>query len=177
MNRTFLKGLGLEQEAIDSIMAEYGKDVESLKGQVTTLTQERDTATEALKAYDGVDIEALKNANESLKEEYEGKIRDIKISGAIEKALTGAKAKHTDLLIDKFDREKIKVDKDGKITGIEEQLNGFKESYTDLFTPDVWGKEPQNPDNQKGGDYSSLIERADNMSANDIAQILINKGE
>ncbi|MFL8968901.1 phage scaffolding protein [Helcococcus kunzii] len=177
MNRTFLKGLGLEQEAIDSIMAEYGKDVEGLKNQVDRLTKERDAASKELEAYDGVDIENLKNASENLKQEYEGKIKNLKISGAIEKALTGAKAKHTDLLIDKFDREKIKIDKDGNITGINEQLNGFKETYKDLFTSEVIGDEPNNPDNSKGKDYNALIERADNMSANDIAQILINKGE
>lgn len=162
MNRTFLKGLGLEQEAIDSIMAEYGKGVESLKGQVTTLTQERDTATEALKAYDGVDIEALKNANESLKEEYEGKIKNMKISGAIEKALTGAKAKHADLLIDKFNREKIKIDKEGNVSGIDEQLNSFKETYKDLFTSEVTGKEPNNPEGQ-GASVKNLFEVGANI--------------
>ena len=40
MNRTFLKGLGLEQEAIDSIMAEYGRNIESLNTQIADLTAE-----------------------------------------------------------------------------------------------------------------------------------------
>lgn len=152
MKREFLKGLGIEQAAIDSIMAEYGTNVDGLKDQITTLTKERDTATEALKTFDGVDVEALKNASETLKNEYEGKIRDMKINGAIEKALSGAKAKHTDLLIDKFNREKIKIDEKGNISGIDEQLNGFKESYKDLFTVDVQGQNPNNPDNSGNAD-------------------------
>ncbi len=146
MKREFLKGLGLEQSAIDSIMAEYGTDVEGLRNQITTLTKERDTTTEALKKFDGVDVEALKNASEALKNEYEGKIRDMKIDGAIEKALSGAKVKHTDLLMDKFDREKIEIDKDGNIKGIEEQLNVFKETYKDLFKAEVSGGNPANPE-------------------------------
>ena len=54
--------------------------------------------------------------------------------------------------IDKFDKEKIKIDKDGNITGIDEQLNGFKESYKDLFTVDVQGQNPNNPDNGGSGE-------------------------
>lgn len=146
MKREFLKGLGLEQAVIDSIMSEYGTDVEGLKSQIATLMKEKDTATEALKAYNGVDVEALKNASEALKQEYEGKLKDMRIDGAIEKALSGAKAKHTDLLMDKFDREKIEIDKDGNIKGIEEQLNAFKETYKDLFKVDVSGSDPANPE-------------------------------
>lgn len=146
MKREFLKGLGLEQAVIDSIMSEYGTDVEGLKSQIATLMKEKDTATEALKAYNGVDVEALKNASEALKQEYEGKLKDMRIDGAIEKALSGAKAKHTDLLMDKFDREKIEIDKDGNIKGIEEQLSAFKETYKDLFKVEVSGSNPANPE-------------------------------
>ncbi len=174
MNRTFLKGLGLEQEAIDSIMVEYGRNVTELNDKIDTLNKKNEdtqkllnTANESLKSFEGVDIEALKNASETLKNEYEGKIRDMQVRGAIEKALVGAKAKHTDLLIDKFDKEKIKIDKDGNITGIDEQLNGFKESYKDLFTVDVQGQNPNNPDNGGGGEafnfgFTSVRETQEN---------------
>lgn len=154
MKREFLKGLGLEQAAIDSIMAEYGTDVERLKDQITTLTGERNTAQEALKKFEGVDLEALKTGAETVKAEYESKIRDMKINGAIEKALAGAKAKHTDLLVDKFNRDKIEIDKDGKIKGIDEQLAGFKESYADLFVPEVQGQKPQNPEGGNGESFN-----------------------
>lgn len=150
MKREFLKGLGLEQAAIDAIMAEYGSDVEGYKEQITDLTKERDTANESLKAFEGVDVEELQNRAETIKNQYESQIRDMKINGAIEKALTGAKAKHTDLLIDKFDREKIEIDKDGNIKGIDDQLKTFKESYKDLFSSEVVGKHPANPEGGNG---------------------------
>ena len=148
MNRTFLKGLGLEQEAIEAIMAEYGNDVNSLKDKVGKLEEDKKSLEDSLKSFEGVDIKKLQEDNENLKNTYENQIKDIKISNAIEKALSGANAKHSDLLIGKFDKGKIKITKDGNIEGIDEQLNSFKESYKDLFTSEVTGKEPENPDGQ-----------------------------
>mgnify|MGYP001497939714 CR=1 FL=1 len=41
MKREFLKSIeGLTDEAIDKIMAEYGKDVEALKGKITAAETE-----------------------------------------------------------------------------------------------------------------------------------------
>ena len=37
MKTDFLRELGIEQEAINKIMAENGKDIEALKAQVSTL--------------------------------------------------------------------------------------------------------------------------------------------
>ena len=60
-------------------------------------------------------------------------IRNLTLDGAIEKALSGAKAKHVDLLSTKIDREKLIISEDGKISGLDEQLTGLKETYKDLF--------------------------------------------
>ncbi|MFM1573031.1 hypothetical protein EQF93_02650 [Helcococcus ovis] len=162
MNRTFLKGLGLEQEAIEAIMAEYGNDVNSLKDKVSKLEEDKKSLEDSLKSFEGVDIKKLQEDNENLKNTYENQIRDMKISGAIEKALTNAKAKHSDLLIGKFDKGKIKITKDGNIEGIDEQLNSFKETYKDLFTSEVTGKEPNNPEGQ-GASVKNLFEVGANI--------------
>ena len=42
MKTEFLKGLGLEQDAIDKIMAENGKDVAAEKAKTTKVEGERD---------------------------------------------------------------------------------------------------------------------------------------
>ena len=101
MNRTFLKGLGLEQEAIDSIMAEYGRNIESLNTQIADLTAENKTASEKLKAFDGVDIDELKNRIQTVTNDYEGRIKNMTLDSAIEKALSKANAKHSSLFIRK----------------------------------------------------------------------------
>lgn len=125
MNRTFLKGLGLEQEAIEAIMAEYGTDVNGLKDKFGKLEEDKKSLEDSLKSFEGVDIKKLQEDNENLKNTYENQIKDIKISNAIEKALSGANAKHSDLLIGKFDKEEIKITKDGNIEGIDKLLKSF----------------------------------------------------
>ena len=42
MQREFLKGLGLDDDVIDKIMGENGKDVNALKAKLHTVESERD---------------------------------------------------------------------------------------------------------------------------------------
>jgi len=67
MKTEFLKELGLEQEQIDKIMTENGKDIVAEKAKTTKAEGERDnyksqldTTKESLGKFDGVDVEALK---------------------------------------------------------------------------------------------------------------------
>lgn len=148
MNRTFLKGLGLEQEVIDSIMAEYGRNVESLNSQITDLKEQNKTATESLKAFEGINVEELKNNAETIKNDYENRIKNMTFDNAIEKLLTKSNAKHPSLLSGKFDKSKLTIEKDGTIKGLDEQLASIKESYSDLFIVEAQGQSPNNPENQ-----------------------------
>ncbi|MFR8116896.1 MAG: phage scaffolding protein [Clostridia bacterium] len=54
---------------------------------------------------------------------------------AIKDALYNEKAKHPELLITKFDLDKITLDENGEkvVSGIEEQMKSNKETYKDLF--------------------------------------------
>lgn len=81
----------------------------------------------------------------TMEKDHQTKINNMAIDTAIEKALVTSKAKHTDLIAGKFDREKITV-KDGTVTGVDEQLKGFKETYKDLFEEKLGGNPPANPD-------------------------------
>lgn len=73
MKREFLEGLDLgegvklSKEAIDTIMAENGRDIEAQKNTITTLTTERDglktqldTANKEIKSYKDMDVEGIK---------------------------------------------------------------------------------------------------------------------
>lgn len=117
-----------------------------INGQLKTATK---TITD-LKAAN-LDNEALQQtvkqheeALETQKSDFEKKMNDLVINGAIEKALLGSKAKHSDLLTGKIDREKLIVGDDGKVIGIDEQISGLKESYKDLFESQLSGIPPQN---------------------------------
>lgn len=187
MKTDFLKGLGLDQEVIDKIMAENGKDIASEKAKTTAATTELES-TKAQVAESQKTIEDLKKNNgdnetlqakvkeyeESIKTqktEYDAKVRNLTLDSAIEKALVESKAKHADLLSGKIDREKLVIGTDGKVTGLDEQLKSMKDTYKDLFEEKVSGRPPANPEGGSGGNntYEALLANANNMSAEEVA--------
>nr|DAI96714.1 MAG TPA: minor structural protein [Caudoviricetes sp.] len=87
-------------------------------------------------------IADLQETNKKTKAEYDTKIKDMNIDSAIKAKLSDTK--YPDLLVGKFDRSKLLVADDGTVTGIDEQLTGIKETYKELFTPIVSGKDPKN---------------------------------
>ena len=165
MRRKLLEDLGLTKEQIDSIMSENGKDIEAEKDKATTITTELEDVKEQLKEANSTieDLKKNNTDNEALqakvkeyedtiktqKAEYETKVRNLTLDSAIEKALSNAGAKHAELLSTKIDREKLKIEEGGKVTGLDEQINSFKESYKDLFIPKIEGRDPNN--NNSGG--------------------------
>ncbi len=187
MKTEFLKELGLTEEQIKSIMAENGKDIEVEKEKVKATTTELEGTKTQLKEANSTITELKKNNgdNEGLqtkvkeyedtiktqKADYEVQVRNLTLDSAIEKTLTGAKAKHTDLLSTKIDREKLLISEDGKITGLDEQLKGLKETYKDLFEEKISGSTPVNPEGGSKGNntYEALMSNADNMSAEEVA--------
>ena len=82
--------------------------------------------------------------NKKDKEEYADNIVDMKLSAAIEKALSGAL--HPELMAGKIDKSKLKINDDDTITGLDEQIKSLKESYKDMFKPDKTGVSPVNPE-------------------------------
>lgn len=153
MKTEFLKELGLSEEQIKSVMTENGKDVEKEKAKIIEantkledITSQLETANTTIKDLkkNNADNEALQNKVteyenqiKTLKADYDAKVKNMTLNSAIEKALTNAKAKHSDLLLNKIDKEKLIVNADGTVTGIDEQLTGLKESYKDLFAEDT----------------------------------------
>lgn len=160
MKRKFLEDLGLTKEQIDSVMDENGKDIEAEKEKATTTTAELEDVKKQLKEanYTITDLKKSNADNEALqakvkeyedtiktqKADYEAKVRNLTLDSAIEKALSNAGAKHIDLLSTKIDREKLKIETDGKVTGLDEQISAYKESYKDLFIPKIEGRAPNN---------------------------------
>lgn len=160
MKRKFLEDLGLTKEQIDSVMDENGKDIEAEKEKATTTTAELEDVKKQLKEANSTitDLKKSNADNEALqakvkeyedtiktqKADYEAKVRNLTLDSAIEKALSNAGAKHIDLLSIKIDREKLKIETDGKVTGLDEQISAYKESYKDLFTPKIEGRDPNN---------------------------------
>lgn len=163
-----LKVQGLDDNQVKSILGAMKKEkiyttnlenieerYNKLKGQKEDLEGQLNTANSTIKDLkkNNADNEELQktikqheDTIKTQKAEYESKVRNLTLDSAINSALTKAKAKHSDLLASKFDRDKLVINEDGTVTGLDEQLKGFKETYKDMFEVTLGGGTPANPD-------------------------------
>lgn len=194
MKRKFLEDLGIEKEAIDKIMDENGKDIESAKADYEAIKAERDAANTTIAERD----KQLKELRDSTKdnEELTQKIADLekknkddaakhkaeldefKINAAVEKALANYKAKTPKAVKAMLDMEKIKLDKDGNVTGIDEQVKAIAEAEDtkylfDSTVPKLKGAQPGygSDDNNPKPEEMTYSEMCAYLAANPDAQI------
>ena len=153
--REFLKGLDLDKETIDSIMAEHGKEITGLKEEKETLAKERDDlktqltdANNEIKSYKDMDIESIKKSatdwetkyNDLVKSQEEAKNQEIKTQRVndffkdIKFSSESAKAG----VISKFNEQDFKYDeKTSKYQGASEWLEDIKKNDAGAFLSDV----------------------------------------
>lgn len=173
MKRKFLEDLGIEDEVVNKIMAENGKDLTELKSKVdelneqiavkeTTIKQKNDKIIELEK----VDIEAIKKqAREEGFAEGSKEIEDFKKQNAIDKVyneefeVDGKKYKVKDKkgLQGYLDNEKIKYEND-QISGLVEQFSEIVRTSPYLFETDT--KNPQFADTTQGTNQNKDDENA-----------------
>lgn len=150
MKTAFLKGLGLEKEVIDEIMAENGRDIEAEKAKAKDLQTQLDTANNTIKERDK-QLETLKNSpdnpealqqkiqqlqdeNKAAKEAHEKEMKDLKVANALEKALTEAKAKNAKAVQALLELgDDVELAEDGTIKGLDEKIKALKKSDAYLF--------------------------------------------
>ncbi|WP_346697903.1 phage scaffolding protein [Thomasclavelia spiroformis] len=150
MKTAFLKGLGLEKEVIDEIMAENGRDIEAEKNKAKDLQTQLDTANNTIKERDK-QLEDLKNSpdnpeelkkqiqklqdeNKANKEAHEKEMKNLKVANALEKALTEAKAKNTKAVQALLELgDDVELADDGTIKGLDEKIKALKKSDAYLF--------------------------------------------
>lgn len=151
MDRRFLEELGLEKETIDKVMLEHGKTVNETKAKaekVDTLEsqiedyekqiEDRDKQLEDLsKKAQGneelsEELNRLKEENQKTADEWKQKLEQQQKSFAIQSALRDANAHDPDLVQKAIDTDAVSF-KDGKLIGIDEQLNDLKENKSFLF--------------------------------------------
>lgn len=163
MKRKFLEDLGLEDEVVNKIMAENGKDLTELKSKVDVLTEQINVKDETLKKknekiteLEKVDIEAIKKEQFDLgKAEGSKEVEDLKKQNAIDKIYSeefevdGKKYKVKDKkgLQGYLDNEKIKYEND-QVSGLVEQFSEIVKTSPYLFETDT--KNPQFADKTPG---------------------------
>lgn len=146
MKREFLAELGLDKEAIDKIMAENGRDIEKQKALTAAAEADRDghkaqldEVAAKLKAFDGVDLDALRGEIDTLKADLAKKEADFQeqlSSRDFDALLTGAvaeaKGRNAKLIKAALDVDKLKTSKNQK-DDISAALKALQESDAYLF--------------------------------------------
>ena len=124
-----LKGY-VEKSKHDGVVEEN----KTLKASVS----DRDKQLETLKASVGDNeglkkqIEALQAENTASKEKYETELKDLRLTTAIKLAVAG-KVHDEDIAAGLFDRSKLILGDDGKVSGLDEQLKALQKDKAFLF--------------------------------------------
>ena len=184
MKREDLKKLGLEDEAIESVMKLHGQTVNGLQEQVTALQaseanlksqnekHEKDLKTlqkdnddnETLKQT----IKDLQKQNADAKAGYEEQLVGMQRDSAIEKALATSGAKNTKAVKALLDADKI-VFKDGELSGLSEQLEAYKQSDPYMFD---MGKKPEGYEPAGGSPAKAYSSMEEAIKADDLESFL-----
>ena len=101
-------------------------------GELDTANKTIADLQDAVKKFDGVDVEALNRQIGDLKEKYDKDTSALKLNSALDMALVSAKAKNPKLAKAALDLSLIKLDGD-KLLGFDEQIAKIKESDGYLF--------------------------------------------
>ena len=150
MTREFLQNFKvgdapLPKEVVDAIMEENGRDIEAAKkpfADYESIKAQLQTATDGLKAFDGVDVKDLQGQIAKLtgdlatqKSEHEAKLADLAFDGVLKDAITAAHGRNAAAIIGALGAEKVSALKASKdqTADIKAALEGLKKDSGYLF--------------------------------------------
>ena len=147
MKKQDLIELGIAEDVADKIFALHGKDItkhqtaaETAKAEADTLKAQLAEASKQIEGFKGLDIEGVKKAADDWKAKAEQaqkeaaeQIAQVKFDHALESALSGAKAKNVKAVQALLNKDGLKLNDDGTIIGLNEQLEKIKSENDYLF--------------------------------------------
>lgn len=200
MKREFLKSLGLEDEAIDKIMAENGKDLEKTKSATEKTNQELEKIKSELEAkeqlindanaeiekFKSMDIDGIKQSADEWKNKYEADTKTLKeqlaqndYNFAVKEFVGQYKFTNDfvkDAFIENFKKQELKLN-EGKFLGADDYVKNFMEKNPGVFVVEAPPTETKAPtivlptDQTKPKAKMSLLEMMKLKNENPDAQI------
>lgn len=119
---------------------------------------------DAVKKFDGVDIDALRDRIQTLQAKYDTDITAVKKDSAISIVLANSRAKNIKAVKALLDESKIYLDGD-VVVGLDDQLSKIKKDNDYLFENDIQHPSIEQPSNGKPG-VSQPKEYLDSFYAN-----------
>ncbi|WP_337983440.1 phage scaffolding protein [Lysinibacillus sp. C5.1] len=146
MTKEQLMALGLSEEQATKIIDGFGTmipksrfdEVKDAKKQLEKDVADRDEQLEGLKksasATDDLkaQIEKLQGENTTAKEQYEAEVKQLKLDGAVERALLGAKAKNIKAVKALLNLDDAELDGDD-VKGLTDQIKALQEGEDSKF--------------------------------------------
>ena len=147
MKREFLEALGLDKEIVDKIMTENGNDInktkEKLEAERDNYKSQLETAQNALKDFEGVDVKELKGKIDTLtadltakETDYQTKLADMEFNSKLDSLITSSGARNAKAVKALLDLESIKSSKN-QDTDLQTALEACKKDNEYLFGKDA----------------------------------------
>ncbi len=140
MTKEGLIALGVTGEQADKVLEQHTAELTAEQQKTTEAETKLSAAetsiselTEKVKAFDGEDVEGLKQTAADWEKKYNDDTAALKMDKALEVALIGAKAVDIDIAKGQIDKETLKFGDDGKLVGLQEQLDNLKSNKSFLF--------------------------------------------
>lgn len=147
LTRKMLKAMGIDDEKIDQIIEAHTETVDALKDERDKYREDAEKLPEVQKKLDAASKlnsgdESYKVKYDALKEDFEkykGEVTAKETKGAKEKALKellkkiGISEKRIGSVVKVTDLEKIKLDKDGKITDADALEKSIRDEWADFI--------------------------------------------
>ena len=120
--------------------SKYNDDIKAKDTKISELS-------ETVKKFDGVDVTALQDSVKTWEKKYKEDLAAEKLNNAIELQIASSGCKNSKMLKACLDSSIIKLNDDGTLTGLKEQLENVKKESPFLF-------ETQEPNADKGANVN-----------------------
>ena len=180
LTRNFLKGMGLTDEQVSSIIEAHTETVDGLKNQIAALKADADKLPgiqkqlDDLKANNGDDWKTKCEAAQTELANFKASVAKKEEHGAKEAAYrallkkAGIADKRIDSVIKVSDIDGIKLGKDGEIAEADKLEDKLRTEWADFIpTTQVSGAKPANPPANVGGNTAT---KADILKIKDAAE-------
>lgn len=131
---------GITKEQIDSIMnlhqtdvTDWNKKIQDKDTEIKTKDTKITELSDTVKKFDGVDVGKLQQDVKDWEKKYQEDLTTAKKEAAIKLAIVEAKPKSEKALMAFLDTDIIKLNEDGTVTGLKEQLENIKKDNGFLF--------------------------------------------
>jgi len=176
MNKEDLLTLGLTDEQAEKVLAEMAglrKQLKERDKQLADLQKAAGDNAELQKQ-----IADLQKQNAEQQKTHEAELAQLKLDSAVEAALAGAKARNGKAVKAMLDMSKVKLGEDGKLAGLDEQIEALKKSDGYMFAeagPVFRGFQPGSssgvPDAAASGFESRLADARKNNNTLEVIKI------